>query len=523
MQVLITDPIGKVGTKILKTAGLKIVEKIGGSAEELNKVLPKTDGWIVRSGTTVTRELMEMAPQLKVVGRAGVGVDNIDIPEATLRGIVIMNTPGVNTVAAAEHTIALMLSLVRNVHRGHSSLIAGQWDRNELVGSELRGKTLGVIGLGKVGSEVIKRLHGFGMDVIGYDPYIKAENYEFDYVEFCDVDRLFRESDIISLHVPLVDSTKDLVDLERLKSMKPSSFLINCARGGVVNEQDLAVALEQGILAGAAVDVFESEPALDTPLASAPNILLTPHLGASTQEAKEGVSRAVCEQVRDFLIDGKLENALNIPISDLSLLRSLEPHLDFATKIGEFHQQLSSSPADRIHIETRGTLTEVKLVTIAFLKGFLGTVHGSSINFVNALAVAQQNGIEIEEAYHHGKEDYANLISTTVTFDGESRTIRGSLFSDKHPRIVYYDGFHFDLNPTGTLLIVENEDVPGVVGKMGTYLGKIGANIAGYQLSRKAEHHYAMGIIRLDSAVSDDDLKELTDIKEIISIRQIVL
>ncbi len=523
MQVLITDPIGDIGTKILKDAGLKIVEIIGASTDDLNKVLPKTDGWIVRSGTTVTRELMEAAPQLKVVGRAGVGVDNIDIPEATLRGIVVMNTPGVNTVAAAEHTIALMLSLVRNVHRGHSSLISGQWDRNKLVGSELRGKTLGVIGLGKVGSEVIKRLHGFRMDVLGYDPYIKAENYEFDYVEFCDVDRLCRESDIISLHVPLVDSTRDLIDLEILKSMKPSSFLINCARGGVVNEQDLAIALEQGIIAGAAVDVFESEPALNTPLSSVQNILLTPHLGASTQEAKEGVSRAVCEQVRDFLLDGKLDNALNIPISDISLLRTLEPHLELATKIGEFHQQISSSPADNIHVETRGTLTEVKLVTLAFLKGFLGTAHGSSINFVNALAVAQQHGIEVEESYRHGKEDYANLISTTVSADGISNTIRGSLFSDKHPRIVYYDGFHFDLDPNGTLLIVENEDVPGVVGKMGTLLGKLNANIAGYQLSHKGEEHYAMGFIRLDSAISDDDLNKITDIKEIISVQQIVL
>ncbi len=523
MQVLITDPIGDIGLKILKKAGLKIVEKIGVSTDELKKVLPNIDGWIIRSGTTVTRELLEEAPKLKVVGRAGVGVDNIDISEATLRGIVVMNTPGVNTVAAAEHTIALMLSLVRNVHRGHSSLVEGQWDRHKLVGSELRGKTLGVIGLGKVGSEVIKRLHGFGMDILGFDPYIKAENYEFDFVEFCDVDRLCRESDIITLHVPLVDSTNDLIDFERLKSMKPSSYLINCARGGVVNEEDLAVALEQGILAGAAVDVFESEPALDTPLASAQNILLTPHLGASTQEAKEGVSRAVCEQVRDFLLDGKLENALNIPISDLSLLRSLEPHLELATKIGVFHQQISSQPADSIHVETRGTLTEVRLMTLAFLKGYLGRAHGSNINYVNALAVAQQHGIDVEETYHHGKEDYANLISTTVSADDIKRTIRGSLFSDKHPRIVYYDGFHFDLNPTGTLLIVENDDVPGVVGKMGTFLGKLGANIAGYQLSRKAEHHHAMGIIRLDSAISDDDLKELTDIKEIISVQQIVL
>ncbi|MFQ6607788.1 MAG: phosphoglycerate dehydrogenase [Fidelibacterota bacterium] len=523
MQVLITDPIGDVGKSILKSASLKIIEKIDTPTEQLKKILPDIDGWIVRSGTKVTQELLKEATKLKVIGRAGVGVDNIDIQEATLRGIVVMNTPGVNTIAAAEHTIALILSLVRNVHRGHLSLMEGQWERHRLVGSELRGKTLGVIGLGKVGSEVIKRLYGFGMEILGYDPYIKPENYELDYVEFVDVDRLCRESDIITLHVPLVETTKDLIDMERLKTMKPSSYLINCARGGVVNEQDLSIALERGIISGSAVDVFSSEPALDTPLAKAPNILLTPHLGASTQEAKEGVSRAVCEQIRDYLNDGKLENALNIPISDLSLLRSLEPHLNLATKIGIFQQQINNQPTDVVHVETRGTITEVKLITLAFLKGFLGSAHGSSINFVNALAIAQQHGIEVEETYHHGKEDYVNLISTTVSSDGESMTIRGSLFSDKHPRIVYFNGFHFDLNPTGVLLIVENEDIPGVVGKMGTYLGKIGANIAGYQLSRKVEHHYAMGIIRLDTPISEDNLRELTNIKEIISIRQITL
>ncbi len=518
-----TDPISDGGKAILSEAEIQLVDLADGLSAEIEKVLPDVAGWIIRSGTIITADNLSNAPKLKVIGRAGVGVDNIDLNAATLNGVVVMNTPAANTFSAAEHTIALILSLARNVHKGYSSLSQGKWERQKLVGSELRGKTLGVVGLGKIGSEVIGRLHVFGMNIVGYDPFIKAENYDLDYVEFLDLDALCQVSDIITLHVPKTDSTTGLFDMGRFKTMKSSAMIVNCARGGVIDEADLRTALDEGLIAGAAIDVFENEPPQESPLMGAKNILFTPHLGASTHEAKEGVSRAICEQVRNFLVDGSIENAINIPISDMSLLQTMRPFLSLAEKLGLLHQQIATAPVDSIVVETHGALQDTRLITLAFLKGFLEQMHGSSVNFVNASAVAESHGIDVQEIYGHGSGDYSNIISTKVSANDHSLKIKGSLFSEKHPRITYFDGFHLDTNPEGNLLIVYNNDVPGVIGKVGTFLGNKGVNIGNYQLGRKDTSNQAMGIIRLDEPLDETSVKQLEEMEEIIKVQQINL
>ena len=523
MKVLITDPIDERGKSILEDSGIEVIDIPFKKLDEVKRVLPEVDGWIIRSGTEISEDLLDRADILKVIGRAGVGIDNIDLQAATQRGVVVMNTPGVNTISAAEHTVALILTLARNIHEGHISLRQGKWNRNQLLGTELFNKTLGVIGLGKVGTAVIKRLQHFGLKILGYDPYIKEDHYEIDSIEFSDLDNLCRNSDIITLHIPASSHTEGLFDLNRLKMMKSTAFIVNCARGGIIIEKDLRKALDQNIIAGAAVDVFESEPVLDSPLLSAKNILFTPHLGASTHEAKAGVSRAICNQIRDFLIDEKIENALNIPIADLSLLTLLKPYLNLAEKLARIHQQILPGPAEKIVIETQGTLKNVKLVTLAFLKAFLEKIHGSSVNFVNAAAVAESHGIQVQETYSHGESDYSNVISTYLSSGDYSLTIKGSLFLENHPRVVYFDGFFLDFNPKGVLLLVYNQDVPGVVGKVGTFLGDHGVNIAGYQLSRKSNSKLAFGIIRLDEPLNKENLSQFNLIEEIIDVKQVIL
>ncbi len=293
--------------------------------------------------------------------------------------------------------------------------------------------------------------------------------------------------------------------------------------GGVIDEADLRTALDEGLIAGAAIDVFENEPPQESPLMGAKNILFTPHLGASTHEAKEGVSRAICEQVRNFLVDGSIENAINIPISDMSLLQTMRPFLSLAEKLGLLHQQIATAPVDSIVVETHGALQDTRLITLAFLKGFLEQMHGSSVNFVNASAVAESHGIDVQEIYGHGSGDYSNIISTKVSANDHSLKIKGSLFSEKHPRITYFDGFHLDTNPEGNLLIVYNNDVPGVIGKVGTFLGNKGVNIGHYQLGRKDTSNHAMGIIRLDEPLDETSVKQLEEMEEIIKVQQINL
>ena len=522
MKVLVTDPISDEGKQILTDADIK-VEDASENQSSSKLDLSEIDGWIVRSGTTITAKNIKQAENLRVIGRAGVGVDNIDIHAATMSGILVMNTPDANTISATEHTVALILALARNIHEGYHSMIHGKWEREKIIGTELRNKTIGVVGLGKIGTEVIKRLHPFKINVLGFDPYINKNNYELDYVEIVELDDLCKKSDFITIHVPKTDSTVGLFDLDRLKMMKPTAQIINCARGGIIDENALLVALNDGTISGAALDVFENEPVIDSPLIRAKNILFTPHLGASTFEANQGVSTAICEQVRDYLINGTFGNALNIHISDMDLLKSLEPYLKLAEQLGSLHQQIACGPVDSISISTAGTLKEINVITLAFLKGFQKEIHGSTVNYINAAAVAESTGIQVEETYSHKKIDYSNLITTTVSINGKSLTIWGSLFGETLPRIIFFDGFHLDLNPIGQFLLIYNKDVPGVVGKVGTLLGEIDVNIAGYQLGRKENSDIAIGLIRVDSIPSLDLINKISSLDEVISATIIAL
>ena len=372
VKVLITDPLSDAGISVLKDAGISIVYNTDAKKKELLGIVPEVDGWIIRSGSLIDKDLINAATKLQVIGRAGVGVDNIDIPIATEKGIIVMNTPDVNTVSAAEHTIGIMLSLARNISIGSQRLNAGNWDRNNLIGTELRNKTIGIVGLGKIGREVMNRCLSFGMRVIGFDPYIKDNLFSPDDVTLTDLDTLTKESDFITLHVPKLDSTNNLFDLKRLKMMKSTAMIINVARGGIINEEDLSIAVKERIISGAAIDVFVDEP-IDTnhPFINIDNILMTPHLGASTKEAKEGVSVTICELVRDYLLNNKLSSALNIPISDMNILKQIQPHLLLAEKMGIIQGQLAQEPIRKVRINVQGLFDDIKPIMLAFIKGLL--------------------------------------------------------------------------------------------------------------------------------------------------------
>jgi D-3-phosphoglycerate dehydrogenase len=522
MKVLVSDPITKAGMTILKEADFDVVYLPDASDDEKADACKDVHGWVVRSGTQATANMINSAENLQVIGRAGVGTDNIDISAATRKGIVVMNTPDVNTISAAEHTVAMMLALSRNIPLGHGGIIKGQWNRNALVGTELRNKTLGVVGLGKIGREVIQRSRSFNMNILGFDPYVGQDMFDDEEVRVVDLDTLTAESDYITLHVPFIDSTKDLFDFERLCRMKDSARIINVARGGIINEADLAKALNEDKIAGAAIDVFTSEPiGENNPLVKAKNIVMTPHLGASTAEAKEGVSLAVCEQVRDYLLHEKLANAINMPISDLVKLKEIQPNLDLSEAMGKLQSQLETGVIQKVHIECAGSMEETKPAMLAFLKGLLSSRIPDRVNYVNAESLALDLGIKIEYSYSSNCGSYENLIRTQVTGENGSNQINGSIFENKRLRLVKILGYEMDITPRGTLLFVHNKDVPGVVGKVGTALGSSQINIGAYILSRDSVDGEAFAVIRVDNEVPEKILTELADMQEIISIQQI--
>ena len=523
-KILITDPISEHGLKILEDDRIELIYKPDLSNKELENILPDIDGWIIRSGTTITAKNIQDANKLSVIGRAGVGVDNIDIDAATNAGVVVMNLPDGNTISAAEHTMTLLASLSRNVHIGHLGLIKGEWKRHELVGNELKDKTLGIVGLGKIGREVMKRALSYDMKVIGHDPFVNQDMFDPEIVKIVDIDELTTSSDFITLHVPLIDSTRDLFNLDRIKKMKASSRIINVARGGIINEKDLSIALNDEVIAGAAIDVFEKEP-LDSnhPFLKTKNLLITPHLGASTVEAKEGVSKGICQQVKDFLIDQKLSNVLNITIADMSILKQIEPYLNMTEKLGILISQLISGPVKSVKLECFGLIEELKPISISFLKGLFSEVTDNRINFINAISIAEERGISISHSYSSEKISYSNLVTANViTSDGEY-SISGSVFSENHPRIVNIMGYSIDVFPEGVMLFMQNKDVPGVIGKIGTLLGDNNINIASYILSREVKNKSAYSIVKVDEKINDEIIKRIFSLEEIETINQIKL
>jgi len=521
-KILVSDPIADKGIAILDKAGFEVIYNPNPTIEELHTLVSSIDGWVVRSGTKITSDLLKDAGKLQVIGRAGVGVDNIDIKEATNQGVVVMNNPDGNTISAAEHTIAMMMALSRNIQLGHLGIIQGEWNRSNLVGNELKGKILGVVGLGRIGREVIKRALGLDMKIIGHDPFVSQDVFDAEKVTIVDLDVLCADSDYITLHLPLLDSTKDLFDINRLSRMKPTARIINVARGGIINELDLADSLNNDIISGAAVDVFKKEP-LDTasPLISAKNILLTPHLGASTFEASEGVSSGICRQIRDFILEDKLSNSINMPIRDMAQLKKIKPYLDLSKMLGKIQTQLAGSPIKSVSIECFGNIEDSKPIALSFLIGMFNNMTDNRINFVNASVIAKERGISLTHSFNTEPVSFSNLIVAHLVTENSTIEVAGSVFGDQHSRIVDIMGYEVDFRPEGNMLFVQNKDVPGVIGKVGMMLGEGSVNIAEYLLSRVENSDSAYSVIKVDGQINEKLLDKLSNIDEIIDIKQL--
>jgi len=521
-KILVSDPIADKGIEILEEAGFDIIYNPNPTDDELQTLAGDADGWVVRSGTKITSNLLKNASKLQVIGRAGVGVDNIDIKEATNQGVIVMNNPDGNTISAAEHTMAMMMALSRNIQLGHLGLIKGEWNRSSLVGNELKGKTLGVVGLGRIGREVIKRALGMEMKIIGYDPFVNQDVFDAEKVTIIDLDTLCADSDYITLHLPLLDSTKNLFDAERLSIMKPTARIINVARGGIIHELDLANALNNGGIAGAAVDVFENEP-LDSenPLVSAKNILLTPHLGASTHEASEGISFGICCQIRDFILEDKLSNPINMPITDMTKLKQIKPFLDLAETLGKIQTQLVDSPINTVSVECFGNIDDSKPIALSFLMGMFHDMTDNRINFVNAAVIAEERGVSFSHSFNSEPVSFSNLVVAHVTTENGTIKVAGSVFGDQYPRIIDIMGYAVDVRPEGNMLFVQNKDVPGVIGKIGMMLGEGKVNIAEYLLSRKDNSDTAYSVIKVDGQIDEKLLDKLSNIDDVLDVKQL--
>jgi len=521
MKILVTDPLPPEGLEVFKKAGdFEVDVQIGLKPEELKKICADYDGWVIRSGTKITAELIEAAKNLKVIGRAGVGYENIDADAATKRGIVVMNTPGGNNVTTGEHTIAVMMALARHIPQAVASLKSGKWERHKFVGVELCNKTIGVIGLGNVGRIVAERAAGLKMKVIGYDPFIAAENIARMGVEPGTLEDIFTKSDFITVHVPLTPETQGMINKAAIAKMKTGVRIINCARGGIVDEQDLADAIKEGKVAGAALDVYVEEPPRpDHPLIPLDQVVATPHLGASTDEAQLNVAIAVAEQMVDFLTQGIVRYAVNVPSVSPELLEVLRPYLTLGEKLGSLHTQMAGALPDEVQIEYRGDVAQYNIapLTLAVLKGLLTPVMESAVNYVNAPVVARERGIKVLESKSEWAGDFASSIIVKSKNGKHDLEIEGAMFGAKHPRIVRVNDFYLEAVPEGYILILQNKDVPGVVGAVGTILGKNGINIAGMELGRTEKGGNAISFTHVDEVVNKKALDELRALPQIVS------
>jgi D-3-phosphoglycerate dehydrogenase len=525
-RVLVSDPLSKKGLEILGSAkSLKYDLKPGLSPEELKKIISEYDGIIIRSETKLKADLIEAGARLKVIGRAGIGLDNVDLSAATKKGIVVMNTPQENAIAAAEHTLAMILAISRKIPQATASMKRGQWEKKKFMGVELYNKTLGLVGVGVIGTIVADRARGLKMKVVGYYPYLSKEVAEKKGVDLVSFDELLSRSDFISVHTPLTDETRNLIDKNALSKMKKGVILINCARGGIINEKDLCDAIQGGKVAGAALDVFEKEPPLGNPLLELEGVISTPHLGAATEEAQENVAIAISQQIADFLILGEARNAVNMPAVSPDILPFLRPYLRLGEKLGSFLGQISNYAIEEVLIEFHGDLLEygTKPITISILKGLLTPFVGETVNFVNAPVMAKERGIRITESTSTRAEDFASLIALTTRSKMEQNYIAGTLFGRKELRIVKLNDFFIEAIPEGYILLVNNYDKPGVIGNIGNALGSRNINIATMQFGRDQMGGNAISLLHLDTSLPPGMTGEILRLPNIISVRQIQL
>lgn len=525
-KVLVSDKTAPQGLEILeKTPDLEVVYEPGIEPADLLERIGEFEGLVIRSGTKVTAEVIERADRLRVVGRAGIGVDNVDLAAATQRGIVVMNTPEGNNVTTAEHALALLFSLARHVPQATMSMKAGKWEKGKFQGTELYNRTLGVFGLGNIGRIVADRAQGIGMQVVACDPHISAEAAARADVELVSFEDLLERSDAITVHVPRTKETTGLLDAKAFARCKDGVLIINAARGGIVDEAALLDALESGKVGGAALDVFVQEPpGADHPLVSHDKVICTPHLGASTSQAQLNVSTAIARQVADFLVQGVVRNAVNVPSVSGELLERIRPYLELAEKLGRFQGQMCTGSIDEIEIEYSGDVADLRVapITIAVLKGLLERMS-DRVNMVNAPVIAQERGIRVVESKTRRSRDFASAISTKLKGGGEQRLIEGALFHGDQPRIVRIDDFMLEAIPEGPTLFITNHDQPGVVGSIGMLLGEGGINISRMQLALVPDRHEAAMLVNVDAAPEESVMEKLRSKDHVITARLVEL
>jgi len=521
-KVLISDKMDPKAAQIFRERGVEVDEITGKTPDELKAIIGNYDGLAIRSSTKVTKDILAHAPNLKVIGRAGIGVDNVDIPAASAQGVIVMNTPFGNSITTAEHAIALMFALARQLPEADASTQAGKWEKNRFMGVELTSKTLGLIGAGNIGSIVAERARGLKMKVIAYDPFLTPERAIEMGVEKVALEDLLARADFITLHTPLTDQTRNILSAENLAKTKKGVRIINCARGGLIDEAALKAGLDSGHIAGAALDVFVTEPATDSPLFGTPNFVSTPHLGASTSEAQVNVAIQVAEQMADYLVSGGITNALNVPSLSAEEAPKLKPYMALAEKLGSLIGQLAHGALSGIAIEVEGAAASLnqKPITSAVLAGLM-RVHSDTVNMVNAPFLAKERGIDVREVRHDREGDYHTLLRVTVKTDAGDRSVAGTLFGDAAPRLVELFGIKVEADLVGHMLYVVNEDAPGFIGRLGSLLGEEGVNIGTFHLGRRSAGGEAVLLLSVDEPVTQDliaKVRALAGVKTVMGL-----
>ena len=524
-KILISDPLSEEGLKILKEVKeFQVDVKTDLKPDMLKGAIGEYDALIVRSATKATKDVIDAGARLKVIGRAGVGLDNVDLEAATQKGVIVMNTPAGNTVSTAEHTMSMILSLSRNIPQANASMKKGEWKRSKFMGVELYGKILGIVGFGRIGSEVAKRALSFGMKILAFDPFLSKEIAEGLGVEMVELKELFEQSDYITVHTPLTEETRHIISTKEFANMKKGVRIVNCARGGIIDEAALVSAVKEGKVAGAAIDVFEAEPvSADSELLKFDNIIATPHLGASTEEAQINVAIEVAEIVRDALLGRGIRNAANYPCIEAEVCKFLDPYINLCEKLGNFSSQLVEGRFKELNISFCGEITQYDLspLTMALVKGVLSPIMQETVNFINAISLAKGRGIRIKESKSSGEEEFVNLIQLEIKTDKESRRVSGTLSPNKKPRIVKIDDYYLELSPLGEIILIQNWDKAGIIGNLGTLLGKHNINIAAMTFGREKPGGKAISLLNVDSPVTPELAEQIKGIENVLSVRVI--
>ena len=524
-KILITEPFAQEAVNLLKEANFDVVLNVDINEDELVRIIKDFDGLIVRSKTKVNERVIKAGKNLRVIGRAGVGIDNIDVEAATRQGIIAMNAPDANTISTAELAMLYIMALSRNFYQAVYSLKNRKWDKSKLKGSELYKKTLGIIGLGRIGSEVAGRALSFGMEVVAFDPFVSPDREKQLNVKLLSLEELLKKSDYITLHLSLTRESYHLLGEEAFRKMKRGVRIVNCARGGIVDEKALYAAIKDKIVAGCGLDVFEKEPPLDNPLLELEEVIASPHLGASTHEAQKNVSLQMARQFKNALLDGVIDNAVNCPHIDSSVLGQIQPYMVMAEKLGSFQGQVVEENIENVEITYTGDILNYKtqLFTLSFLKGLLGCTVPEYVNYVNAMFVAKERGIKVIEKQSSETEDFPSIIRTEIKTAGTKNNIAGTVFGKNDLRIVRIDGYHVDVSPTGYLLFCMNSDKPGAVAHISSVLTEAGINIANMTVGRKEAGGQAVTVLNIDSKTTREVLLQIKDNPVITKVKLIKL